>query len=561
MNYREVENYISTFLRNYLVKDNYLPYIVSISALAIIHKKAVDKHSKNNYIETYFDDETTTTFLKKVEKDFSKEIEEISNKYDYDTLKATVLFSGTVLFTGTGEFSTPEGISKLAIALLDLKNDDCILDLGSGVNSFLTQVAHSTRSKNLYGVEINTDIVIIANIRRCILELPIKVIQGNVLSQDFRFLMANKVFSDHPLGVKFPYIQNYVNKNQLLKKYFQKAKRTVSGDWVFTLSAYFNTKKPGKTVALMTNAATWNKPDEYYRKSLVLEGAVEGLILLPERLFSNTAMSLTMMILSQNNKSVRMVDASKIYTQGRRQNSLESSDIEKIIEAYYNDTDISKKLTINELSEQEYILNPKRYISSDVDIQDGIPLGELCESINRGAMIKSSELDQLATSEETNYRYLMLQNINDGIVDKNLPYLKRIEEKHKRHCIDDRDLIISKISPFKIAMAQVIEDELILANGNLYFIKLDETKINPIFVMMFLQSEMGIAQLNRLAKGAVMKSISIQDLKMIQVPNLPRDKQDQLADEYENLSDELIVLNKLIDMILDKKAKLFEGVI
>ena len=130
MNYREVENYISDFLRNDLGKDNYLPYIVSISALAILHKEANDKSSVLNCVEIYFSDETTATFLKKVVKDFSKQIEEVSKKYDYDTLKATVLFSEPTLFTGVGEFSTPEGISRLAIALLDIKDDDCILDLG-----------------------------------------------------------------------------------------------------------------------------------------------------------------------------------------------------------------------------------------------------------------------------------------------------------------------------------------------------------------------------------------------------------------------------------------------
>jgi len=59
------------------------------------------------------------------------------------------------------------------------------------------------------------------------------------------------------------------------------------------------------------------------------------------------------------------------------------------------------------------------------------------------------------------------------------------------------------------------EDKTILANGNLYFIELDESKVNPTFVEVFLQSEVGMTQLNRYAKGAAMKSISIQDLKTI----------------------------------------------
>ena len=110
-------------------------------------------------------------------------------------------------------------------------------------------------------------------------------------------------------------------------------------------------------------------------------------------------------------------------------------------------------------------------------------------------------------------------------------------------------------------MARVRDDEYILASGNLYFIELDETKVNPVFVEAFLQSEAGLSQLNRLSKGTVMKSISIQDLKNIRIPDLPREQQDKIAEEYSNLNDLLIVLKEQIDLSLDKKARLFEGMI
>jgi type I restriction enzyme M protein len=318
---------------------------------------------------------------------------------------------------------------------------------------------------------------------------------------------------------------------------------------------------PGKTVVLMTNSGTWNKPDELYRQKLVEDGNVEGVILLPPRLLSSTNISLTMLILSQENKEIRMLDASEIFTEGRRQNTLEPNDIEKIIEAYYNDSDISKKIKVDNIAKQEYILNPQRYINLDIGITDGIRLGDLCMSINRGAMVRSDELDTIITSEETNYRYLMLQNIQDGVVDTNLPYIKEIDERYKRYCIKDKDLIISKISPFKVATMHLKGDEVILANGNLYFLELDEEKINPVFLQVFLQSEKGMAQLNRYAKGAAMQSISIQDLKMIQIPNVSRAKQDIIANEYKSINDELIILQRQIDMIQDKKSKLLEGVI
>ena len=91
--------------------------------------------------------------------------------------------------------------------------------------------------------------------------------------------------------------------------------------------------------------------------------------------------------------------------------------------------------------------------------------------------------------------------------------------------------------------------------------ELDEKKANPVFVEIFLRSETGIAQLNRFAKGTAMKSISIQDLKMIKIPNIPRKKQDFIAEEYKNLCDELIILQRQIDLIHDRKARLLEEVI
>jgi type I restriction enzyme M protein len=256
-----------------------------------------------------------------------------------------------------------------------------------------------------------------------------------------------------------------------------------------------------------------------------------------------------------------MVDASEIFTEGRRQNSLESDDLLKIVEAYNNDTNISRKVSIMEIEEQEYILNPQRYIGFDVGIEDGISFGEISISIKRGAMIKSTELDDVTSIEETNKHYLMLQNIKDGIVDSSLPSLTSIENKYAKYCINNKDLIISKLYPFKVAILQKKENEQILANGNLYFIELDKDKVNPVFVEVFMRSEIGIAQLNRYAKGSAMKSISIKDLKNIQIPNLPRQEQDRIAKEYENLCDELIILQKQSDMIRDKKAKLLEGVI
>lgn len=560
-NYEEAVFYIMDLLRGSMTTEDSITYVAAASTLAITLDKTNNSSFMKSDLEKSIGDETTLTFLKKVEKEFSNQIDNLSKRFDVETLKAVVLFAEPKLFSESDIGSTPEGISKLAISLLSLEKDDVILDLGSGVGSFLIQAAQESNSENLYGVEINTNNVIISNLRKFIVGLPIKIIQGNIISQNFSHLSANKIFSNYPLGMRLPILKQYIDKNPKIKKYFKEAKRTVSGDWVFGMASCINMHLPGKAVIIMSNAGTWNKPDEEFRKRLVEDGLVEGIILLPSRLLSSTMIPLTMMVLSQNNKEIRMVDATDIYSEGRRQNTLETEDVERIIAAYYNHSSISKNKKINEIADQEYILNPQRYIGIDAGITDGISLGELSQSINRGAMIKSKELDELVSTEETDCQYLMLQNIHDGVIDSDLPNLTSIDGKYERYCINDKNLIVSKLSPFKVAMAHLKDDEKILANGNLYFINLDEDKVNPVFVEVFLRSEIGIAQLNRFAKGTAMKSISIQDLKRIQIPNLPRDKQEQIAEEYENLNDELIVLQRQIDMICDKKANLMEGVI
>lgn len=562
---REVESYVWEAMdrqRGRIQFEAPTSYFVSICALALMTQEVSGKQALLNYGEGKFVDEITLSFLQRVHGEFGQEIDDLSNRFSAEILRAAALLSRPSRLAEVNESSTPEGVSKLAASLLELNNNDTILDLGSGVGSFLLQAAQSSGSAKLYGVEINNTSVLIANIRSLILNYPLTIVRGNALSQDFTGLLANKVFIDPPLGSRLSALQDFVKKNPKLDRHFVDAKKTISGDWVYSIAAYLNMKKPGKTVALMTNAGSWNKPDQDIRRKLVNEGIVEGVILLPERLLSTTMIAITMMVFSQNNKEIKMVDASGMYTSGRRQNSLELTDVQKILDAYYSDgkTASSKKVTINDVADQEYILNPQRYIDSS-PVANGITLGEISLTINRGAMINSNELDELASNEESNYRYLMLQNIQNGMVDSKLPFLKKFDGKWKRYCLEDGNLIISKISPFKVAIMKVKHDEQVLANGNLYFLRLDKNKVNPVYVNVFLQSEAGMAQLNRLAKGAAIRSISMQDLKMIKIPYLPRHKQDDIAKEYESLHEELLILERQKEIVQDKIDKLFEGVV
>ena len=541
-------------------RDNHVTIISNLYLILLIRELGT-REVVNDYIETKIVDETLKNHLKECVKNKDLEhIKKATDKYSDDIIKAMILFPKPIRFSDV-DYLTPVGVSQLAIELLDIHADDIVMDLGSGINEFLIQTSILKNTKELYGIELNIDNYIIGRIRGLILGIDIHIKTGNILSQNFGKIKANKVFSNPPIGQRWKDIKEYIKNNEEVNKYFKETKRTISGEWAFALSALKNTEKLGKTIVLMSNAGTWNKSDEVIRKRLIEEGKIEGVILLPERLFTATNISLTMIIFSEDNSNVRMVDASQIFTEGRSVNTLEDKNIKEIIKAYTEERDISKIVPIKDIAEHEYILNPFRYLEGDIDIKNGISLGDISKSINRGSMIRRNELDNLATTEETQYQYLMLSNINEGVIDKDLPYLTKIDERDEKYCIQNNNLIISKISPFKIASANVIEDKKILATGNLYMIDIDETKANPIYVELFLQSELGISQLNRYSKGVTMKSINIQDLKKIQIPNIPLKQQNKIAEEAKLLTEQLEILEKQIEMVKDKRDKLIQEVV
>ncbi|WP_432718907.1 N-6 DNA methylase [Pectinatus frisingensis] len=545
--------------------SDYFLSVVSLSAIAYLYKMSGNKSNVLKMIPETIKDEMTVIFLTNYAKKYWTDVEAISETTEASILKDIVVSYIPTEFNTReiGEFVTPKGVTKLVIQLLDIKKEDIVLNLCSGAANFLIEASYLNEKPYLIGVDINTSMIQLSNIRTAFTDDLINIIQGNMLSQDFSKLQANKVFADFPFMVRGWYENIRTNKN--LYPYFANAKKTVSSDWVYATAAMLTQAKPGRTVIRMSNAGLWNEVDQDIRKTFILSGLVEAVISMPEKLLDTTTIPFTLIILSQDNKSIRMVDASEFYTTGRRQNTLEDNNIQDILAAYHSNSAKSKLVTIEELKEQEYILNPLRYISipnlADKMIKS-VKLGDIvCTAINRGAVVKSSELDQLVSTQPTEYQYLMLKDISNGHLNKELPYLVNLDEKYDKFYVKNGNLIISKISPFKVAMVEIDDSEKVLANGNLYFLDIDETKANPVYVMLYLQSEAGMMQLNSLAKGSAMKSISIKDLQKIIIPDIPLKQQNKIANDYYDLNNELIVISRQEVLIRNKIEHLVEEVL
>ena len=125
-----------------------------------------------------------------------------------------------------------------------------------------------------------------------------------------------------------------------------------------------------------------------------------------------------------------------------------------------------------------------------------------------------------------------------------LPYLAEMEESWERFCVTEGNLVISRSAPMKIGIVPPLQGKKVLANGNMYFMQLDEKMVHPIYVMCYLKSREGAKQIEYLSKGSTIKIISRKDLLQVKIPVIPMDEQMKVVEKYTSIRRHLSVLKR-----------------
>lgn len=482
-------------------------------------------------------------------------------QYASDIFAATVFLPLTDSERTDG-FTTPECLVDLAQHLLRCQHGEQVADVGCGTGTFIVNTHMKVTDAEFVGYEINSSRYLVAMMRSELLGKNITIHLEDVfdLADDLEEMPKfDKIFSNYPFGMRLRNLGSSGKYLEQLEKRYPDISKSTSSDWVFHALLCDLLKEGGKAVGIMTNGSTWNGIDLAARKHFVEAGLVECVISMPAKMFSGTNIPTSMIVLSHGNQSVRLVDASETYQQGRRQNEFSKEDIEKIVSATQADGENSKLVSLDELRNNEYSLNLSRYRDNDVQYENGVAFKSIIKNITRGAACTASQLDEMVSEKKTNIQFLMLSNIQNGIIDEKLPYLKEIDEKLAKYCVKNNSLILSKNgSPFKIAVATVQDEQKVLANGNLYVIELDETKANPYYIKAFLESERGMAALKRITVGTTIPSIGVDKLKNLIVPLPALEEQNQIATKYLAVLDEISVLKTKLENALSRLNHVFD---
>ena len=502
-------------------------------------------------------DSTIIEFAKTMHIDDAwNDLKELTKKHRNNIFRLNAILKD---YNDNGD-NTPEGVINLSQKILDIKSGDKFVDLCCGTGSMALAVKKAFSEAVVGGFDNNKGAIAMAKIDADIYEPDITFEQRDVfdLATD-KSAKYDKLFANYPFGLHLSKLGMGKEYKESLENRIPSISKATSSDWLFNMLLIDLLAEEGKAIGIMTNGSTWNMIDTPIRKYFVENGLIEAVIALPVKLFNSKGIATSLIVFSHGNRSIRLIDATAQYKAGRRSNELTNENVDLIIDSLDKDGENSKLVSIETLRDNDYVLNISRYLSSTNSIIDGVPFGAVIKRITRGAPLNANQLDKIASTVPTDKQYLMLSNIQNGMIDDNLPYLSEIDSKLEKYCLTNRCLILSKNgAPYKIAVVEIKDDQKILANGNLYIIEIDEEKADPYYLAAFFSSELGTAFLKSITVGSTIPNIGVGQLEKLLIPLPSLEKQKEIADKYQAAKDEIMVLKLKLEKACDKLAHAFE---
>ena len=477
---------IKNTLRMNGLQDNYFTFS---SIVFLLYKASIriDSHdlSYNDVLSTLNENERMVVmdsmFLRNHEVEIWEQVKGLSVKYTPAVFAQILLNTEDEKFGRSyGFIDRPKCFIGLLEEILDIHDGEKFLETSCGIGDTLIALSQKYDCK-FTAYEVDSMAKGIASIRYGLLNKACTIINRPFLHLEHKRNLDvkpcyDKILSMHPLGLRAAFSglteEGYVESinNEFC---YQILKSGTSLDWLYAIGAEKALADNGKAVLLVADGCLMNGLDEQPRRYFVENGLLEAVISLPPKLFSVIGVNLSLLVLSKGNKYTRLVNARKFYQPGRRQNIMSAEDISKIMDAYHNGGKYTVDITAGDIQTNSYSLSPERYMAVDtIDLKNPVPLASVVDSFGRTAPLNAAQLDELASDEPTDIKYVRLADVQDNMVNKELPYLKAVDKKYEKYFLENDDMLLSKNGyPFKVAIVKVAEGEKILPVGNMHVLK------------------------------------------------------------------------------------------
>lgn len=493
------------------------------------------------------------------------------NKFTKDEILSFILFN----FNYNSYFIS-DGLLKLFLNILNIKDNEEVLNLYSGLGNFLIKSSLYNSNTIIYGYDDFDDL------------LNISVIRTSLFSNNIKF--ENRYKNNGEKITTLEYLENRVNNNlkvdkiflnlSLISEYYNENREKVTIDyrnkiknnlkidniivkeasleWLLYILLINQLKDNGKAISLVATNILSNHQNKNIRKYFIENGHIESIILLPYNLMIGYSTSLVLIVFSKGNKKIRFINATEFYENEKLENNkqkiialIPNNDINNILYLLNDNkkTNISFSKKIEDFSKNDYNLDVIENIEVLEEFENGVVFKNVVKNIMRGSQTK---LDKEKTKTKTTNVYLSLSDINDGLVEfENIKeYLKEIPEKQEKFCIKNNSILLSKYGnpPYKFAIAQIPNDiEKVLASSNFIIIEVDEEKLNPWYLAAFFSSNSGSIVLRTTYTGSDNLTLSIKKLEDSIIPVPPMEEQEKIGKEYQKTINEIKEMKKKLN--------------
>lgn len=449
---------------------------------------------------------------------------------------------------------TSGDIEKLATAVFAPSETKTVMDIGCGQGVFLTETAIREKSTELHGIELSKDDATVAQMKMLLLGRDMNLIRcDDVFDIDFRnpeLPQYDAVFCHMPPKQR-------LESDQLLScgLFDEKTAKRVSvrsSEWAYIRAMRKMMKKGGKGIAFIRANLLYLESEKEFRKELLESGTLEGVVLLPEGLLLNTGLQIAMLVLSDNNDRVKMVNAASYYEKIKFRNVLTDTARNRILELYVNGganpgdeihSDDYTEVPPETIADNAYSFDPMRYVLDEkISFTNARKLSEGTRDIFRGAQITSDKQKEMSNlcGKAPNAYLLNLANISNGYMDEELVevYIDKTE-KYKKYMLQDGDVIISaRGTRISTAVAKNIKDRNIIVTGNLIVVRCNDT-LEPYYLKAFFDSDDGNLCLSVAQTGSTIFAINPKQLCELQYDAIDMEKQKRIAEKEESLIAEL----------------------
>ena len=439
-----------------------------------------------------------------------------------------------------GVQNQPDTLNILNACLLDIKATDSVVDFGTGFASFPIYVANNYKYKKLEGIEIDSKTRLYASLLAYLSGFDITITLGDVL----KLSDAEKYNKIHA----FPDLNS-----ETVNPFLDKICELLSDD--------------GRAVVFLAQGFLFNevRGHKEERQKLIDGGFLEAVIELPVGVLQPFAgVNTCLLILSKNNKSLRMVDASDFHEKTRRGvSSLTAEAAEEIVKFMRQDSDKSRTLDYEVIKANDYCLGSRLYFLEEkisLPVADNyVKLSDLLEDkFMRGAQIKASELDKLESEEDTGIFYASAKDIQDNQLSKELKPLKSLDDNLEGIVLKEEDilLVMAITGSLKVACIEKLEGRKIIPASNIYIIRLDRSKILPTYFKMLLETEQAMKNFDAFSSGMGIRSISVEYLNKLQIPLPPLEVQNKMVTKYKQIEDESGQLKERLAALAKEKGEI-----